>query len=169
MPSTSTPRPGAPRHAASAGGPAGFDEWGSWEEQYRIDSIESIRPRVRGRGTAPSPTPITAEEPPLSATPALTSTPTIPRERVTRARTAVFLTFTLAGLVFASWASRIADAKESLGLTAGQLGLTLVAASLGSVTGLPLAGRISDRIGATRAVGLGMAVGLAGLLTVGVV
>src|SRR6478735_9128651 len=169
MPSTSTPRPGAPRHAASAGGPAGFDEWGSWEEQYRIDSIESIRPRVRGRGAAPSPTPITAEEPPLSATPALTSTPTIPRERVTRARTAVFLTFTLAGLVFASWASRIADAKESLGLTAGQLGLTLVAASLGSVTGLPLAGRISDRIGATRAVGLGMAVGLAGLLTVGVV
>jgi MFS family permease len=105
----------------------------------------------------------------LSATPALTSTPTIPRELVTRARTAVFLTFTLAGLVFASWASRIADAKDSLGLTAGQLGLTLVAASLGSVTGLPLAGRISDRIGATRAVGLGMALGLAGLLAVGLV
>ena len=105
----------------------------------------------------------------MSATPALTSTPTIPRELVTRARTAVFLTFTLAGLVFASWASRIADAKDSLGLTAGQLGLTLVAASLGSVTGLPLAGRISDRIGATRAVGLGMALGLAGLLAVGLV
>src|SRR6478735_1641202 len=133
----------------------------------RFDRIDSTsRSWSRNR---PSPTPITAEEPPLSATPALTSTPTIPRERVTRARTAVFLTFTLAGLVFASWASRIADAKESLGLTAGQLGLTLVAASLGSVTGLPLAGRISDRIGATRAVGLGMAVGLASLLTVGVV
>ena len=56
----------------------------------------------------------------MSATPALTTpTPTIPRERVTRARTAVFVTFALAGLVFASWASRIADAKEALGLTAG--------------------------------------------------
>ena len=96
-------------------------------------------------------------------------TPTLPRERVTSARTAVFVTFTLAGLVFASWASRIADAKESLGLSAGQLGLTLFAASVGSVTGLPLAGRISDRIGATRAVALGMAVALVGLLSVGVV
>jgi MFS family permease len=135
----------------------------------RIDSIESIRRPHARRVALPSPIRDPAEESLLSATPALTSTPTIPRELVTRARTAVFLTFTLAGLVFASWASRIADAKDSLGLTAGQLGLTLVAASLGSVTGLPLAGRISDRIGATRAVGLGMALGLAGLLAVGLV
>ncbi len=57
-----------------------------------------------------------AEETALSATPAMTTpTPTIPRERVTRARTAVFVIFALAGLVFASWASRIADAKDALG------------------------------------------------------
>src|SRR5512141_3110787 len=102
--------------------------------------------------------------------PDLTSpTPTIPRERVTTARAAVFVVFALAGLVFASWASRIADAKDSLGLTAGELGLTLFAASVGSVTGLPLAGRISDRIGATRAVALGTAIALTGLLAVGLV
>ncbi|HSD01304.1 MAG TPA: MFS transporter [Gaiellales bacterium] len=105
----------------------------------------------------------------MSATPAATSTLPIPRERVVRARTAVFVTFALAGLVFASWASRIADTKAGLGLTAGELGLTLLAASVGSVTGLPLAGRISDRIGATRAVALGMAVSLTGLLAVAVV
>ena len=106
----------------------------------------------------------------MSATPDLTSTsPSIPRERVTTARLAVFVTFTLAGLVFASWAARIADTKQSLGLTAGQLGLTLFAASVGSVVGLPLAGRISERIGATRAVALGMGLSLAGLLAVGLV
>ena len=106
----------------------------------------------------------------MPATPATTSpTPTITRTQVVTARTAVFVTFALAGLVFASWASRIADAKESMGLTAGQLGLTLFAASAGSVTGLPLAGRISDRIGATRAVALGMGLGLVGLMAVGLV
>ena len=48
----------------------------------------------------------------MSATPARPPDADIPRERVTGARTAVFVTFALAGLVFASWASRIADAKE---------------------------------------------------------
>ena len=106
----------------------------------------------------------------MSATPDLTSTsPSIPRERVVSARLAVFVTFTLAGLVFAAWASRIADTKASLGLTAGELGLTLFAASVGSVVGLPLAGRISDRIGATRAVALGMGLSLTGLIAVGLV
>ena len=106
----------------------------------------------------------------MSATPTTTtSTPTIPRARVLTARTSVFVVFALAGLVFASWASRIADAKAALGLSAGELGLTLFAASVGSVTGLPLAGRICDRIGASRAVALGTGVGLSGLLVVGLV
>ena len=63
----------------------------------------------------------------------MTPTPTFARERVVSARTAVFVVFALAGLVFASWASRIADTKAALGLTAGELGLTLFAASVGSV------------------------------------
>ena len=72
----------------------------------------------------------------------------LPLERLRSARLSVFVAFALAGLVFASWASRIADAKASLGLSAGELGMTLFAASVGSITGLPLAGRITDRIGA---------------------
>jgi MFS family permease len=99
----------------------------------------------------------------------MTPTPTFARERVVSARTAVFVVFALAGIAFASWASRIADTKAALGLTAGELGLTLFAASVGSVTGLPLAGRISDRIGAARSVALGMGVALTGLLVVGLV
>ncbi|MBR7742848.1 MFS transporter [Phycicoccus sp. BSK3Z-2] len=93
--------------------------------------------------------------------------PAPPRERVVAARTAVFAVFALAGIVFASWASRIADAKLDLDLTPGRLGTLLLAMSVGSVLGLPLAGRVSERIGAGRTVGLGAAVGVVGLLAVG--
>ncbi len=90
-------------------------------------------------------------------------------ERVRGARLSVFVAFALAGLTFASWASRIADTKAALGLTAGELGTTLFAASVGSVTGLPLAGRITDRLGAARTVALGMGIALTGLIVVGAV
>ncbi|WP_392545066.1 MFS transporter [Oryzobacter telluris] len=96
-------------------------------------------------------------------------TSTLPRATVTRARTSVFVVFALAGLVFASWASRIADTKASLDLTAGELGLVLLAMSAGSVTGLPLAGRVSNRLGAARTVLAGGAVSLVGLLVVALV
>lgn len=97
------------------------------------------------------------------------TTSSLPRSTVTSARTAVFVVFGLAGLVFASWAARIADTKVSLGLSAGELGLVLLAMSAGSVTGLPLAGRVSDRLGAARTVLLGGAVAVTGLLVVGAV
>ncbi|GIL35721.1 MFS transporter [Phycicoccus sp. DTK01] len=95
--------------------------------------------------------------------------PPLSRTRVTSARTAVFVVFALAGLVFASWAARIADTKVALGLSAGELGATLFAASVGSVTGLPLAGRVSNRLGAGRTVMIGMAVSLVGLIGTGAV
>ncbi|KRE62422.1 MFS transporter [Nostocoides sp. Soil756] len=95
------------------------------------------------------------------------SAPPVPRERLVTARTAVFVAFALAGLVFASWASRIADTKATLGLSAGQLGTVLLAASVGSVSGLPLAGRVSDRIGPARTVAVGMVSAVVGLVLVG--
>ncbi|MFC8503714.1 MFS transporter [Pedococcus sp. NPDC057267] len=87
--------------------------------------------------------------------------------RVRTARNAVFVVFALAGVVFSSFASRIADSKAQLGLSAGQLGLTLFAASCGSVLALPFAGRVADRIGASRAVVTGMVVAAVGLVSVG--
>ncbi len=87
---------------------------------------------------------------------------------VRRARLAVLVVFALAGVVFSSFAARIPDAKAALGLTAGQLGLTLFAASCGSVLALPFAGRVADRIGAARTVVTGMVVASLGLVGVGV-
>ncbi|WP_406831456.1 MFS transporter [Pedococcus sp. KACC 23699] len=93
-------------------------------------------------------------------------TTSLDRTRVVAARNAVFIVFALAGVTFASFAARIADSKAELGLTAGQLGLTLFAASAGSLTALPSAGRVAGRIGAARTVVVGMGLGFAGLLVV---
>src|SRR3954454_23868266 len=106
---------------------------------------------------------------------------------VRTARTAVFTAFAINGAAFAAFASRVPDIKHELGLSAGQLGLTLLAASLGSIIGLPLSGWIVHHLGAARtlmgaallqsvglvAVGLGVdvvgnrAVVMAGLVLVG--
>ena len=91
-----------------------------------------------------------------------------PEQSVVRtARTAVFTAFAVNGAAFAAFASRVPDLKHELGLSAGQLGLTLLAASIGSVLGLPLSGWIVHHLGAARTL-LGAAlVQAAGLLGVG--
>ncbi|MEO5983397.1 MAG: MFS transporter [Pedococcus sp.] len=93
-------------------------------------------------------------------------TPALDRARVIAARNAVFIVFALAGVTFAAFASRIADSKAALGLSAGQLGLTLFAASAGSLTALPSAGRVAGRIGAARTILVGMVVAFVGLVIV---
>lgn len=53
-------------------------------------------------------------------------------------RTAVSSFFFVMGLIFASWASRIPDIKQSLGLNDAQLGGVLFAAPLGQVLSIAL-------------------------------
>ncbi|MES2648895.1 MAG: MFS transporter [Bacteroidota bacterium] len=55
-------------------------------------------------------------------------------------RIAVSAFFFLAGITFASWASRIPHIKEHLHLSDGALGTILLALPIGLMTGLPLAG-----------------------------
>jgi MFS family permease len=69
-----------------------------------------------------------------------------------RARTAVAVVFVLNGFAFASWVSRIPQARQRLDLTPGQLGTLLLALSVGSVLALPSAGRWVQRYGAGRVV-----------------
>ncbi len=76
------------------------------------------------------------------------SVPTSP----TRARVAVSALFVLSGFCFATWAARIPDIKATLHLSEGQLGRLLLALPAGSVVALPLAGWLTDTVGARRVV-----------------
>lgn len=98
----------------------------------------------------------------------MTSPAALPRDRVVAARTAVFVVFALAGVAFATWASRIADAKAGLDLTAGQLGATLFAMSAGSLLAMPSTGRLAERFGVVPTIRAGMAIGIAGFALVGI-
>jgi fucose permease len=79
-----------------------------------------------------------------------------------RTRNAVLAVFGANGFMFASWASRVPDVKAGLSLTPGRLSVLLLAISLGSVIGLPLAGRLTHRLGAATGVRLGTCIGTPG-------
>lgn len=86
---------------------------------------------------------------------------------IEHAKGAVYAVFALAGAAFAAFASRIPEIKAILDLSAGELGISLLAASLGSLLGLPAAGWFVHRIGAARTVGAGVIIGMIGILTIG--
>lgn len=71
------------------------------------------------------------------------------------ARTAVTLSFAVNGFALASWLARVPETRERLGVSNGELGVLLLALSIASVLGLPLAGGLVDRFGATRVVRAG--------------
>ena len=82
------------------------------------------------------------------------------------ARIAVTTAFVVNGLVFASVIARTPALRDTLGLSAAQLGLLLLCISAGAIAGLPLSGPIVQRFGAGHAVlggSLSVALGLSGL------
>lgn len=93
-----------------------------------------------------------------------TVTPPAPPARGTlAARNAVAVTFFLNGLLFATWISRIPEARRSLGLDNGQLGLLLLAIAAGSLLSMPASGALISRLGSTlvvRGAGLSALLGL---------
>jgi MFS family permease len=66
------------------------------------------------------------------------------------ARFAVSVFFVLNGGLFACWVSRIPAIQSSLGLSHSRLGLALLAAALGSLVAMPLAGWAIARLGSRR-------------------
>ena len=70
--------------------------------------------------------------------------------RVVSARTAVAWVFGLNGLAIATWFARVPAARDALGLTAGRLGLLLLALSAGSVVAMPMAGAVVRAVGSAR-------------------
>ncbi|WP_250002289.1 MFS transporter [Actinoplanes sp. M2I2] len=71
---------------------------------------------------------------------------------VRAASRAVYAAFILAGVAAASWASRIPQVRDELGLTPSRLGLVLLALAAGSIVSLLLAGQIVARFGSGRTV-----------------
>ncbi|WIM99625.1 MFS transporter [Actinoplanes oblitus] len=71
---------------------------------------------------------------------------------VRAATTATYAAFIGSGFAFASWASRIPQVRDQLGLDAAALGLVLLAIAAGSLLALPLAGPVVTRIGSSRTV-----------------
>ena len=94
------------------------------------------------------------------------STGTATAREVLTARNAVLATFFLNGFAFATFASRIPSVRIALDLGPGQLGLLLLAASVGAVVALPSSGGSVQRFGARRVVMVAAAVEGVGLALV---
>lgn len=94
-------------------------------------------------------------------------TTVVTERRTTAARNGDLVVFAISGVLMASWMSRVPDVKALLDLTAGQLGIMLLAVSVGSMLGLPTAGRVANRLGAATTVRLGASVALVGLVLAG--
>ncbi|BFV55245.1 MFS transporter [Kitasatospora sp. CMC57] len=73
-------------------------------------------------------------------------------QQARRARVRIALVFAVHGSVAGSFVTRIPWIQDHLGLSAGQLGLALVAPALGASLSMPLAGRVVHRYGARAAV-----------------
>jgi MFS family permease len=67
-------------------------------------------------------------------------------------RIAVGVLFFLAGLCFSSWASRIPDIQQKLGLNKAELGAVLFSLPVGLMLSLPFAGWIITKIGSKKVV-----------------
>ncbi len=75
-----------------------------------------------------------------------------PDRSVRAASWAVAAVFTLSGVNFASWASRMPAIRDGLGFSPDRMGLLLLVASIGSLLSLPLSGMVVERLGARRTV-----------------
>jgi predicted MFS family arabinose efflux permease len=88
------------------------------------------------------------------------------RGEIPAAVRATYAAFIATGVAFASWASRIPQVKDRLGLDPSGLGLVLLAIAAGSVIALPLSGPVVTRFGSRRTVAAMSVLAGAGLVVV---
>jgi fucose permease len=89
-------------------------------------------------------------------------------EALQRSKAAVYLVFIAAGVCGASWASRLPQVRDELGLTPAVLGFALLALAVGSLVSLPSAGLVVHRLGSARTIVVMAVVVALGLATAGV-
>ncbi|MET0419914.1 MAG: MFS transporter [Actinoplanes sp.] len=83
------------------------------------------------------------------------------------ARNGVAVTFTLNGLAVGSWFSRVPAVREALDLSAGRLGLLLLAMSVGALLAMPTSGLLAQRLGSARTVTIATVLVAVGLTVAG--
>jgi predicted MFS family arabinose efflux permease len=88
--------------------------------------------------------------------------PRPPAAAVRSATAATYVAFVGSGFAFASWAARIPQVRDGLGLSPSTLGLVLLGIAAGAILALPLSGPLVTRFGSSRTV-----IAMAGLLGVG--
>jgi MFS family permease len=91
-----------------------------------------------------------------------------PARQLRKATLAVYAIFIVNGFAFASWASRIPQFRDDLGVNPAQLGLILLSAALGSLVALPLSGIVVTHIGEARAIVLMSMLLATGLVVAGI-
>ncbi len=84
-----------------------------------------------------------------------------------RVRWSLVVLFGLFGTLQTSWMGRLPSVRESLDLTAGQLGSLLVVGAVGSLIGVTMVGSIILRFGSRATLVLGMAGSMAGFALIG--
>ena len=87
--------------------------------------------------------------------------------RVRVASYAIFTSFLLSGLNFASWAARLPAVRDELALQPGQIGLLLLVGAIASIAALPLSGVVVERLGATWTIRVAAALNTGGLVLAG--
>ncbi len=87
---------------------------------------------------------------------------------VSRGVRAVYVAFIGSGLAMGTWASRIPQVRDHLGVTPGELGLILLCAAIGSMVALPISGLVVAHFGEARTVSVMTFVLCAGLCLAGI-
>ncbi len=67
-----------------------------------------------------------------------------------KARLGTAIVFFICGIGHGTWAPRLADIKERIGASDGQLGLSLLMLGIGALIAMPIAGALIGRIGSRR-------------------
>src|SRR5215470_7557940 len=88
------------------------------------------------------------------------------RAQVRGATYAVYAVFIANGFIFASWAARIPQVRNGLGVSPGVLGLILLCTAAGSMIATPLSGLVVTRLGDSRTVAVMSLIAAAGVATV---
>ncbi|MBO0983193.1 MFS transporter [Rathayibacter sp. SD072] len=98
----------------------------------------------------------------------MTSTSDLTRRQLVAWRNAVFTIFVLSGLAVATWVSRTPAIRDALGLSTADVGVLILAMSIGAIVGLALSTAIMSMLGARRGMVAGLTVCASGVAILGV-